>query len=141
MFGLRRLDFQFCMCGVLPDPILLPGQRARLIQPWAAPQLRPHGNAGILLFLRQHAAIPPGDGAEACASEQLRQCGRVPGAGVTAPALLAAPHIPYPIPAPPTPERAIKTAARGRAQRTAAALMPGFSKSFHIRHYAISAWS
>jgi hypothetical protein len=126
------------MCGVLPNPILLPGQRTRLIQPCAAPQLRPRRNAGSLLLIRQRAAVPPGGGAEAGAAEQLRQCAWVPGAGVTAPALFAAPHIPYPIAAPPTSERGIKTAARGRAKRAAAALVPGFSKSFHRRHYAIS---
>src|ERR1039458_5821743 len=126
------------MCGVLPNPILLPGQRTRLIQPGAAPQLRPRSNAGSLLCVRQGAAVPPGGGAEAGAAEQLRQCAWVPGAGVTAPALFAAPHIPYPIAAPPTSERGIKTAARGRAKRAAAALVPGFSKSFHRRHYAIS---
>ena len=126
------------MYGVLPNPILLPGQRTRLIQPGAAPQLRPRSNAGSLLFVRQGAAVPPGGGAEAGPAEQLRQCAWVPGAGVTAPALFAAPHIPYPIAAPATPERGIKTASRGRAKRAAAALVPGFSRSFHRRHYAIS---
>ena len=137
-FGLRRLDFHFCMCGVLPNPILLPGQRTRLIQPCAAPQLRPRSNAGSPLLVRQGAAVPPGGSAEAGAAEQLRQCARVPGAGVTAPALFAAPHIPYPIAAPATSEHRVKTASRGRAKRAAAALVPGFSRPFHRRHYAIS---
>ena len=44
----------------------------------------------------------------------------------------------YPTPAQPTLERGIKTSSRGRAQRAAAALVPGFRRSFHICHYAIS---
>jgi hypothetical protein len=124
---LRRnsCTLHFCrrlLCVRLVNRILLSGERSRLAQPWTALPLRPGGNAGISLLLRQHGAIIMRDGAETDPDLELVRCARVLGSDPTAPVLFIAPQqVVHPVAAPATPQGGVKTSSFGPAEPAAAA--------------------
>ena len=72
-------------------------------------KLRAGSDAGLPLLVGQPAAVDLGGGTETTARAELCERAWVLGTGVEASALLAAPHVPYPVPAPTAPDRAVKT--------------------------------
>lgn len=107
--------FSCIRCVFHPNRILLAGQRTRLVQAWPAPQLRSHGDKGILLFLCQRVAIILRGGAETGSPVLLPGSSRVLRFDIQASELLLAPDIPHPVAAPATLDSAVKASSGRRA--------------------------
>ena len=84
-----------------PNAILLPAQRPRLGQTGTAPDLCPRGAVFLSLLLGQRPAIGFRGGTKSRPQAELLRRPRVPGFGISAPALFAIPHIVNPLPEPP----------------------------------------
>jgi hypothetical protein len=96
-----------------------------LAQASAALPLRPGGNEGIALLIRQPGAIVTRRGAQTGSASELGGGTRVLGPDPVTPELLIAPQqVIHPVAAPATPDRSVKTSTRGPAEPAAAARVP-----------------
>jgi hypothetical protein len=102
-------------------PMLLPGERTALAQPFPAAPLGSRGDAGILLRLGQCRAVTLGGGGQALAPVTLAGGARVARLDVQPPELFSVPEIEDPVPATAAPGPRVKALARGRAERAAQA--------------------
>ena len=112
--GLLCAHFRLARAS-LPHPILLPGECARLGQPWPALPLRSCRNAGLLLVARQRLVVFPRGRRQARSAADLRRCLAILRFGPALTALLAATHVPYPVAAPPSLDCRFTAFSRGAA--------------------------
>ena len=109
----------------LAHPILLPGLRAGLAQPWPGPPLGARGNAGILLFVGQHFVVSLRGGRQARPPGPLLGGFGIKPFKPASPPLVAVANIPNPIAAAAALGRSIPAFTRRTAQGAATAPAAG----------------